>query len=382
MSRILGWLLWCCLVMSLGAQPPAELRVWEFAEGRQMTLRLVNAYGDRAWFVNAEGGNVAFPIRLLTEGDQADVVAWARRRDAEYLAGTDPLTDFSAQFREDARRLEGKKLVEPDWTGQAEPEFYAIYFSARWCGPCRRFTPGFVVGYQGLKAAFPNAFEVLFVSSDESQSEMIKYMTEDAMPWYATWKEREAKTWRKYSGNGIPCLVIVDREGNVLAHSYDGRGEYLGPQAPLDMLTRLLWTTETASGSRCTVPPPAIDPAKLNRLLNTRKSQAKLKGERLKPVIVSAPMQILAPLVDPALPEVAVQVEVSLNARGIVEKIALPPGYPAELRERLERASLLWQFAPGVDPDGEAKPALVRFDLTLRLRPEYAPPPAVVAMAE
>jgi len=31
-----------------------------------------------------------------------------------------------------------------------------------------------------------------------------------------------------YRGRGIPCLVLVDREGNVVSHSYEGQ-TYVGP---------------------------------------------------------------------------------------------------------------------------------------------------------
>lgn len=36
------------------------------------------------------------------------------------------------------------------------------------------------------------------------------------------------KEIQKYAGTGIPCLVLVDREGKVLSHSYEGQ-TYVGP---------------------------------------------------------------------------------------------------------------------------------------------------------
>jgi len=43
----------------------------------------------------------------------------------------------------------------------------------------------------------------------------------------------------RMEGNGIPCLVITDREGRILAHSYRG-SEYIGPTKPKDLLSSFL----------------------------------------------------------------------------------------------------------------------------------------------
>ena len=59
---------------------------------------------------------------------------------------------------------------------------------------------------------------------------MEEYIKEDKMPWPAI-KYRYAKKIKeisKYAGSGIPCLVLVDREGNVISDSYQGK-KYVGP---------------------------------------------------------------------------------------------------------------------------------------------------------
>ena len=108
-------------------------------------------------------------------------------------------------------------------------KFVGIYFSAHWCGPCRRFTPQLAEFYRQFKAGHPE-LELIFVSSDHSEAEMEAYMREAAMPWPAIQyrKVRSASAIRKYAGRGIPCLVLVDPDGKVLSHSYDG-DTYVGP---------------------------------------------------------------------------------------------------------------------------------------------------------
>jgi len=114
-----------------------------------------------------------------------------------------------------------------------EPQFYAFYFSGHWCAPCRRFTPTLVTFYNKMRERGYNNFELIFVSSDLSSSKMRGYMKEAKMPWPAIrYTKTENKLIQKYSGRGIPCLVVTDHEGNILLHSYKGE-EYVGPRTVL-----------------------------------------------------------------------------------------------------------------------------------------------------
>ena len=48
---------------------------------------------------------------------------------------------------------EGPKIVEkPTDEALAGRKFVALYFSAHWCGPCKRFTPLLGVWYEDQKA--------------------------------------------------------------------------------------------------------------------------------------------------------------------------------------------------------------------------------------
>ncbi len=126
----------------------------------------------------------------------------------------------------DARRLNGVK-------------FYALYFSASWCGPCREFTPELVRDYAALKQLYPE-FELIFVSSDQSEADMHGYLRDDAMPWPALrFADRRQKEAARHAGRGIPCLVLVDSDGKELAHSYR-RGRYVGPAQVVEDTWKIL----------------------------------------------------------------------------------------------------------------------------------------------
>lgn len=126
----------------------------------------------------------------------------------------------------------------------------ALYFSAHWCGPCRKFTPQLVEYYSRVKAQHPE-FEIVFVSSDRSALGMETYMRETQMPWPAVdfGKLAGKEALKKYLGKGIPCLVVVDASGKVLADTYEGE-KRLGPEKVLANLDSIF-----ARGSIVQVPP-------------------------------------------------------------------------------------------------------------------------------
>jgi len=137
-------------------------------------------------------------------------------------------------------RLNGDTLQSVDAAQLSSVKYYGLYFSASWCGPCRRFTPQFVKIYREMKQRYPE-FEVVFISADRSAGAMRDYMREDQMPWLAL-KYDEAQRdgeLRRYCGPGIPCLVLVAADGRVLSDSFEG-DNYVGPGKVLDDTSRLL----------------------------------------------------------------------------------------------------------------------------------------------
>jgi nucleoredoxin len=121
----------------------------------------------------------------------------------------------------------------------ANKKFIAFYFSAKWCGPCRKFTPELVEYYNRVAPQHPE-FEVVFVSSDRSAAEMEAYMREANMPWPAIdFQKIPGKAEiKKYAGRGIPCLVLVDSMGKILSGSFDGT-QYFPPKKVLADLDKL-----------------------------------------------------------------------------------------------------------------------------------------------
>lgn len=148
------------------------------------------------------------------------------------------VTDFPALLEGKLVKAEADgKFV--DFVPEKAPKLYAVYYSAHWCPPCRTFTPELVSFYNENKKG--DNFELIFVSSDRSEGAMHEYMAETGMKFpalrFADRKTTEGIT--KYAGPGIPCLVVLDAKGKVLAHSFAG-DKYVGPRVPLQELGKLL----------------------------------------------------------------------------------------------------------------------------------------------
>jgi len=104
-----------------------------------------------------------------------------------------------------------------------------LYFSAKWCAPCRAFLPTLVKEYGKIKEKTSD-FEIIFVSVDKDQSAYDEYFS--AMPWLALplEDERKASLMKKMKIRAIPSLVAVgpsgatlttDAKSHIVAHGAD-----------------------------------------------------------------------------------------------------------------------------------------------------------------
>lgn len=140
----------------------------------------------------------------------------------------DTLVDSEGKKFETGKVLEGRKHV-------------LVYFTASWCGPCRRFTPDLVKFADQNKDA--RDFVIIMVGSDRSAKAQDDYMKKSKMPFYAVpfGAEGVKRVKQAFAGRGIPNLVILDADGKAVKGSYekDGRyspedrNSYIGPQPVL-----------------------------------------------------------------------------------------------------------------------------------------------------
>ena len=152
-----------------------------------------------------------------------------------------PASPFVAKFKGHLIVMDHGTPKDFDASTLNGVKYWAFYYSASWCPPCRAFTPKLVDFYKYFKKSHPN-FELIFVNDDHSEADMLAYMKTDDMTWPAVRfsdLDDSRLTARKYCGPGIPDLVLTDENGKVLSDSYNGQ-DYVGPTKVMDDIKKMV----------------------------------------------------------------------------------------------------------------------------------------------
>lgn len=129
------------------------------------------------------------------------------------------------------RNASGHQVTCASLAGQS----VALYFAGEWCPLCRRFTPALKEFY----AQWHNDIALVFVSSDDSAEEAAQHYQRQTsgLTWKFNWLElawgdplaaqlkrkhrvwsgREVETFGYKRRSGVPCVAVIDPEGNELS---------------------------------------------------------------------------------------------------------------------------------------------------------------------
>ena len=105
-----------------------------------------------------------------------------------------------------------------DWKSY-QGKIVLIDFWATWCGPCRRAMPELKALYQKHQDA---GFSVVGINLDEDAEAVADYLKEVEVPWTILFGAETRELAARYNPRGaIPALLLIGRDGNVVAASSD-----------------------------------------------------------------------------------------------------------------------------------------------------------------
>ena len=120
--------------------------------------------------------------------------------------------------------LNGKPFDQKTLAGKV----VLVDFWATWCGPCVAEIPNVLEQYEKYHK---DGFEVVGISLDQERESLEKFVAEQKLPWPILFEEPKGDGWQHplatfYGISGIPTVVLIGRDGNVI--TLDARGEKLG----------------------------------------------------------------------------------------------------------------------------------------------------------
>eukprot|EP01017_Pseudomicrothorax_dubius_P010864 TRINITY_DN13946_c0_g4_i6.p1 TRINITY_DN13946_c0_g4~~TRINITY_DN13946_c0_g4_i6.p1 ORF type:complete len:143 (+),score=29.73 TRINITY_DN13946_c0_g4_i6:377-805(+) len=107
---------------------------------------------------------------------------------------------------------------ETDDTSIKNSKVVCLYFAAKWCPPCRAFTPILVDFYNDVNLD-SRQLEIIYVSRDKSTDEFSSFFSD--MPWLAIpfSDPRIESLTKSMEIKGIPTLLVLRKNGEIASRS-------------------------------------------------------------------------------------------------------------------------------------------------------------------
>ena len=180
-----------------------------------------------------------FAVRLggLPGGESAAAAAFAAFIPEFERSGNPAVRDLAEQIGGTARRLSlpGNPIKLTGTLLSGEPfdqtslagKVVLVDFWATWCGPCVAEIASLQKEYEQWHA---KGFEVVGVSLDEDRDTLEQFVKAKEIPWPILYEQPGGPGWRHplatyYGITGIPTVVLIGRDGNVI--TLDARGKKL-----------------------------------------------------------------------------------------------------------------------------------------------------------
>jgi len=114
-------------------------------------------------------------------------------------------TDF--EIEQNGEKVKLSDFVKPG-------QYTLVDFWASWCGPCKQEIAIIKQLYEKYNS---KGLNVVGVDVWESQEQAQNYLNENPLPWNVMLTGEGSEITDKYGINGIPCIMLIDPEGKIVA---------------------------------------------------------------------------------------------------------------------------------------------------------------------
>jgi peroxiredoxin len=91
-----------------------------------------------------------------------------------------------------------------------------IFFGTTWCPACRGEMPYYKSLYDKYA---PNGMKFLYIDINESPSRVARFARENLFPYHVL-VDTDGSVANNYNIVGVPTLILVDKEGNIIGSSH------------------------------------------------------------------------------------------------------------------------------------------------------------------
>ncbi len=225
-STISRMLLAGVMALSLtGVSVADDLRTWtnkNTGSTIQATATSINMSAKTVTLKTDKGKTIIMRFAMLSQED----LDWLKENkdDIGKSKSSKPSGAVAQSLVGKTHMLKDGKLVPQD--GKLGAEYFILYYSASWCGPCCRNMPHSVKFYKS-QVQDNKKVELILCSKDRSKEHAEKWAKTNKMPWPILTPETANEYANKYSPGSIPTAILVDKDGNNLGRVYAGEMEKL-----------------------------------------------------------------------------------------------------------------------------------------------------------
>ncbi len=214
------------LVMTLtGMNANAEFRTWTNKQtGTTIDAEAVklNMSAKNVTLKTDAGKTIIIPFSKLSEAD----ITWLKENKDSIgaAASSKPSGAVATSLVGKTKVLKDGLLVAGD--AKLNAQYFILYYSASWCGPCCRNMPHSVKFYNS-QVKDNKKVELILCSRDQTEAAAEKWAKSNKMPWPILVPGTSNEFADKFAPGGIPTAILVDKDGNKLGQAYGGEMEKL-----------------------------------------------------------------------------------------------------------------------------------------------------------